>query len=223
MKSPWITNKKGFTFLTVGDYTERKNFDGLVAAFVTEFTADDDVCLIMKVHYKGLVRRYQDVLFDKIKEIVKRFNPKNPPKILFFGNKMSTLDMPLIYAIADCFVLPSRGEGLGLPIIEAMACGLPVIATDWGAQTDYMTEENSLAVKCDIRQIDDIDYIKRCLVAVNHSWACPSTADLREKMRWVYENQDEAEKMGAAGRKDMEERTWQKTGLAMVKKILEMS
>jgi glycosyltransferase involved in cell wall biosynthesis len=39
--------------------------------------------------------------------------------------------MPLLYGGADAFVLPTRGEGWGLPILEAMAAGVPAIATNW--------------------------------------------------------------------------------------------
>lgn len=222
-KPAWITNKKGFTFVSVGDFTERKNFEGLIEAFITEFTAEDNVCLIIKAHYQGFVRCYQDDVFDKFKAVVQMFNAKNPPRILFFGDKISALDMPSLYTSADCFVLASRGEGLGIPIIEAMACGLPVIATDWGAQTDYMTEENSLGVRYDIRVIDDLNYISKCLVAVNHSWAYPDLNDLREKMRWIYENRDKAKTMGEAARRGMERRTWQKAALTIVKRVMEMS
>lgn len=221
----WITNKKGFTFMTVGDFTERKNFEGLIEAFVTEFSEDDDVCLMMKVHYLGFIRRHQDDCLRRLKEIVQRFRPEGAPRILFFGNKISTTDMPRFYASGDCFVLASRGEGLGIPMIEAMSCGKPVIATDWGAQTDYIsaTEETGLLVRSDIRQIDDASYIQKCIVALNHSWAFPDVGDLREKMRWMYEHPDEAKEMGAAARRAMLPRTWQNTALAIVKTIMEMA
>lgn len=46
----------------------------------------------------------------------------------------------------DGFILPSHGEGWGLPLIEAMASGLPTIATAWGGQMDFMSRENSWPV-----------------------------------------------------------------------------
>lgn len=39
--------------------------------------------------------------------------------------------MPSLYKAADAFVLPSRGEGWGIPYMEAMAMGLPTIGTNW--------------------------------------------------------------------------------------------
>ena len=45
-------------------------------------------------------------------------------------------DMPAMYANADAFVLPTYGEGWGLPTMEAMSMALPVISTDWGGSTE---------------------------------------------------------------------------------------
>jgi glycosyltransferase involved in cell wall biosynthesis len=216
-----IGNRKLFAFLSVGDFTERKNFEGLIEAYVKEFTADDDVCLIMKVHYEGFVRRYHDKVMSQLRGIANRFNQENVPRILFFGDKVPAHEMPSLYRAADCFAIATRGEGLGIPMIESMACGVPCIATDWGAQTDYITEDNGYLVDCDVRVIDDSNYIKKCLDALNHSWAYPSIGDLRKKLRAAYESRDELKKKGERARKDMIERTWQNAGIAMIKNLLE--
>ena len=51
-----------------------------------------------------------------------------------------------LYAACDCLVHPYRGEGFGLPIAEAMACGLPAIVTGYGAAMDFCDERTSYPI-----------------------------------------------------------------------------
>ena len=55
--------------------------------------------------------------------------------------------MPALYRAADCFVLPTRGEGFGRPLLEAMAAGVPVIATRWGGHTDFLDDQHAYLVE----------------------------------------------------------------------------
>src|SRR5207302_1409289 len=56
-----------------------------------------------------------------------------------------------LYTACDCLVHPYRGEGFGLPIAEAMACGLPVIVTGYGAALDFCNDENAFLIPASIR------------------------------------------------------------------------
>jgi glycosyltransferase involved in cell wall biosynthesis len=47
-----------------------------------------------------------------------------------FYYKLPRRDLPYLYCAADALVFPSRYEGFGLPILEAMACGCPIVAGD---------------------------------------------------------------------------------------------
>jgi len=51
-------------------------------------------------------------------------------------------DMARIYNACDCFVNPSQGEGFNMALLEGMACGLPVISSFFGGQTDYLISDN---------------------------------------------------------------------------------
>ena len=52
-----------------------------------------------------------------------------------------------LYTACNVLVHPYRGEGFGLPILEAMACGIPAIVTNGGACLDFCNEKNSLLVQ----------------------------------------------------------------------------
>ena len=217
-----IKNRKKFMFFTNGDFTERKNFEVVLEAFVKEFSKTEDVCLLVKAHFGGFLRVNKEEVKRRFTETIKRFNP-DAPTILFFGDKIPANEIPRLYASSDCFVLASRGEGLGLPYAEALACGTPVIATGWGGQTEFLNDTNSYLLRYNLKVIDDMEYIRKCLWALNHKWAEVDVKNLMELMRFVYEFKEEAEAKAYQGRKEMEEKTWQNVGLWIIKRIKELT
>uniref|UniRef100_A0A6M3L8J2 Putative glycosyltransferase n=1 Tax=viral metagenome TaxID=1070528 RepID=A0A6M3L8J2_9ZZZZ len=212
-------DKDEFVFLTSGDFTERKNFEGLIESYVKEFNSNDKVCLIIKAHYSGFTKIYKEMCIRKLKQIVTRFNGINPPKILFLGEKIPWYDMPKFYTAGDCFILTTRGEGLGYPFAEALASGVPVIAPDFGGQSEFLNSTNSLIVNYEVRVIDDLEYLRKCIISVNHSWCHPHVPDIRSKMRFAYDQRDLMKEKGLRGRADMEKYTWQASGLEILKKV----
>jgi len=57
-----------------------------------------------------------------------------------FERGMPQRDLWALYAIADVYLQPSKAEGLGLPVMDAMCCKLPVVATDTGALTELLAD-----------------------------------------------------------------------------------
>eukprot|EP00966_Prymnesium_polylepis_P306638 7085868-Prymnesium_polylepis.1 len=94
-----------------------------------------------------------------------------------------------MYAAADAFVLPTRGEGWGLPIAEGMAMGLPVIATNWTGPTAFLTPGNSFALA-----------VARHL---SGGQAEPSIDAIGAQMRAVFSDRKEAARRGKQAREDM--------------------
>jgi glycosyltransferase involved in cell wall biosynthesis len=77
--------------------------------------------------------------FEEVKERIVQLGMQRNFRLTGF---VSDEDLPFYYNVADLFALPSKsGEGLPLVVLEAMACGLPVIATDVGGTSEVMSED----------------------------------------------------------------------------------
>jgi len=70
------------------------------------------------------------------------------------GLDVPEFEMPKLYKACQCFVLPTRGEGFGLPFVEASLCGLPVIAPRHGGQMMFLSDDNSYLF--DIDKIEEL-------------------------------------------------------------------
>jgi glycosyltransferase involved in cell wall biosynthesis len=113
---------------------------------------------------------------------------------------MSQREMLRLYSSVDAFVLASHGEGWGLPYMEAMAAGLPCIATNWSGMTEFMNDKVALLLNYTLGPAATVDKWFQ-----GTSWANPDTGDLRRHMRWLYENPDQGKAIGAAARKHIQE------------------
>jgi glycosyltransferase involved in cell wall biosynthesis len=212
-----ILNKQGFTFLSVGDWTERKGFDILLDAYCEEFTANDNVTLILKVHMGGFTAMHKAYLKKDIDEFLSKY--KNRPRILLCMDKMYYDDMPRLYNACDCFVLATRGEGLGLPIAEAIARGLPVIVTHGSGHMDFVKDGvNGYVIKSEEKAVDNIEYIRKCPEAVNSKWFEPDKEDLKEKMRMIYDDAY-CSQMGRASQKEMFDKQWNDVAVQLLKEL----
>lgn len=121
-----------FTFLHVGRLAPEKGVEVLLEAFG---------------------RAEARLGADRVKLIVAGAGPsldalraKAPRNVTFLGNLDRTRELPTLYASADAFLFASTTETLGLVVLEAMAAGLPVIATAAGGVADNLRDgENGLA------------------------------------------------------------------------------
>ncbi len=199
-----IPERRGFNFLSVFDWHPRKGFDVLFHAYLTEFKPDEDVALILKVY------QVSDPVADlqtKISYFVERevgiALEKCPPIILVNGF-IPQEQMPALYAAADVFVLPTRGEGYGRPYMEAQCCELPVLATRWSGQLDFLDDENSYLI--DIEGVIPAPWDVDMEYYAGHCWAQPSMEHLRQLMRHVFSHREDARQRAACGRRSVTER-----------------
>lgn len=96
-----------------------------------------------------------------------------------------------LYCKGQIFICPSRREGLGLPILEAMACGLSVITTDAAPMNEWFPEDYPLLVKVQCQT--DLPYGDVPMYT-------PNAYDLMQKMEFAYKNPKLMEQLGEANR-----------------------
>ncbi|MBC8097052.1 MAG: glycosyltransferase, partial [Akkermansiaceae bacterium] len=198
-----LATNKSFKFLFVGGTIGRKGPDVLLNAYLKSFTAADDVCLVIKDF--GGQSVYQGQTFAT--QIKAARQQPNAPEILYLDSELAPEELPGLYTACDCLVHPYRGEGFGLPVLEAMACGLPVVVTGGGATDDFATDEFAYRLPSVRRNIgSEISGLK--LVA--EGWLLePDAAALADRLKWIVTNRDEARAKGLAASEHARQRwTW---------------
>jgi glycosyltransferase involved in cell wall biosynthesis len=130
---------RGFRFLHVSSCFPRKGVDVLLDAFGKVFTAKDDVTLIIKTFANP---------HNEIHSMLAQRRSANPayPDVQVIEGDLSDEDLKALYQQCHALVAPSRAEGFGLPMAEAMLSGLPVITTGWGGQLDFCNEQTAWLV-----------------------------------------------------------------------------
>ncbi|MDI6870615.1 MAG: glycosyltransferase family 1 protein [Bacillota bacterium] len=163
--------------LNVGGFSRRKNLPRLVEAFA-------EVCRTTALpHQLVLVGRPGGGSYAQCQALAERLGIAD--RVVFPGF-VAGEDLPFLYNAADLFVFPSLYEGFGLPPLEAMACGVPVIA----ANTSSLPEVTGEAA----RLVDPLD-----------------PGALARSIREVLTNPAEAEQLSEAGRKRAEGFSWRRT------------
>ena len=203
---PRITDTK---FLSVFKWEGRKGWTFLIDAFANHFTASDNICLIISTHIwqpeAGSVKDLRNPL--AIRDIILNHLGKrsedisNLPCIQIITEELSENDMVGLFRSADAFVLPTRGEGWGLPCQQAMSIGLPTISTRFGGSTHFMNDRNSLLI--DVQSVDEIPRNCSYSFQPGKSWATPSVSHLVQHIKWVLNNPLEAQRLGTFARQDM--------------------
>ncbi len=112
--------------LTVGTMQRRKNHLGLVRAFA-QFCAQPPAQPSAVTPPNLVIAGGKGWLYDEVLDEVKKLGLTERVKFIGFVNDD---DLPDLYRAASVFAFPSFYEGFGLPLLEAMACGVPVVSSN---------------------------------------------------------------------------------------------
>jgi glycosyltransferase involved in cell wall biosynthesis len=129
-----------FVVLTVADNQERKNLWAGMSA-VSKLKK-----LITRPIKYILVTRERNPYGHKLRTLAARPDIGLMQELMIFERGMSQKDLWALYAVADAYLQPSKAEGLGLPVLDAMCCKVPVVATDTGAMTELLDDFRGLLI-----------------------------------------------------------------------------
>lgn len=181
-------NNETFKFLSIFQWLPRKGYDVLLEAYFKEFNENDNVALVIKTSSLNYSVIPSSQILGSISHIKRKFKKNIPVYVLPTSVKYNKiLDL---YRECDAYVQPSRAEGYCRPLLEAMASGLPAIATGWGGQTDFANNNNAYLLDYDLVPVDKQWYTGD--FQPDQVWGNPSVEHLQRLMREVYENRDVA-------------------------------
>ncbi len=134
-----------FIFLNIGVMLNNKGMSGLLKGFAAIAAGYPQARLVLKG---------TDSLFASKQALTKMLQFMQPDqrekmrqKLGYIGENLSFQQLAQLYQAADAYVSPYLAEGFNMPVLEAIACGLPVICTKGGSTDDFTHPDFALAIE----------------------------------------------------------------------------
>lgn len=183
-----------FCVLSVFDMNShklRKNPEAVIDAFKSAVKQYESMHLVIKVNNPSRSLNDFEVLRQSLADL---------PNVVLISEFLTREKLTALQACADVFVSLHRSEGLGLNLLECMLLGKPVIATNWSANVDYMTPDNSCPIDYELVAIEETTgpYEQGEL------WAEPSIDQASEWLVRLAKDPVLAQQIGNAARESIE-------------------
>ena len=137
--------KDKYLFFMNGDGNERKNISALYEAFKIVLEKEPKAHLMLLTRKNSPAGWRLDDLADQL-EVTKN--------ITVIDRGLNKEEVRKLYVAADIYIKPSKAEGCCLPILEAMAVGVPIVATNCTALSEHISDGRGVGMKPDYKWID---------------------------------------------------------------------
>jgi len=178
-----------FNFVAVAQMGPRKNIDNTIKWFTEEFH-DEEVGLVVKTNYAKNSQIDREIVHGRLLNIMQQY-PDRKCKIYMIHGDMTDQEMHEIYLHPKIKASLSltHGEGFGLPLFESAYMGVPVIATGWSGQLDFLCDTEGKTrfydVSFDLQPVPD-PVVWEGVIVKDSMWAYPRESSAKKQMRNCY-------------------------------------
>jgi glycosyltransferase involved in cell wall biosynthesis len=184
-----------FNFLIFGQitgqnpHTDRKNTFFAIKWLCEEFKNNPDVGIIIKTNCGTNTTRDRNMTSSMLDKLIKEVRQGPYPKIYMLHGALEPEEIQSIYQNPKikALVSPTRGEGYGLPLLEAAAAGLPVMATNWSGHLDFMNKGKFISFDYDLKEVDG-QRIDNQIFMPGTKWAEVKEEDFKSKVGKFYKS-----------------------------------
>lgn len=186
-----------FNFLVVAQLTssapeaDRKNIYNTIKWLCEVFKNDPEVGIITKINSGTSTTIDRAATQQSLSRVVSDIKHGPFPKVHLIHGMLTEPEVMSLYRRSDVKALVSltRGEGFGLPLLEAAACDLPVIATQWSGHLDFLQLGKFVSVNYKLVEIPPSRVDSRIFIR-GSKWAEPTESDFKRKIRKFRESPD---------------------------------
>ena len=191
--------KKDFNILVVGTLTssialdDRKNLDNTIKWLCEEFKDKEDVGIVLKTSFGKGTSSDKKMCIDYLKNTLSKYRAGQFPSFYFLHGNMKKEEMAALmrHNKIKLYASATRGEGYGLPLIEAAVAGVPIVATNWSGHLEFLQKENFGTVDYNLVTIQKSKIDGR-IFKEGFKWADPLETSFKREVRKVYDNYDSA-------------------------------
>ena len=180
-----------FNFLAVAQFGPRKNLQNTLKWFIEEFR-NEDVGLVLKTNIAKNCLMDRKRLHGDLTNFLRQQGERQCKVYLLHGD-MTDEEMHSLYCNPQINALVSlpHGEGFGLPMFEAAYSGLPVVATGWSGQLDFLVDtegrEHFYNVAFDLQPVQK-EIVWDGVITKDSMWAYPREGSAKQQMRICFED-----------------------------------
>jgi hypothetical protein len=186
--------KHDFNFLAVCQWGPRKNLEQTITGFLEEFKKEE-VGLVLKVNTANDSIIDRGMTEKRLTALLSNYPDRKCSLTLIHGHlEEGVMESLYIHPKIKAIISTTHGEGFGLPLLEAAANELPVIATDWSGHADflYMPDGNDKKrmfgkVDYDLKPIDAA-HVWKGVLEEGTQWAFPKMISYKERLRDCYKD-----------------------------------